>query len=75
MHLLRQLGDDQSHSGEALIGIVSLLGARPLGHPETDLPGRESAMAVLPPSAPSPPTIRADVAAREALSELAPEGC
>jgi hypothetical protein len=54
-HLLRQLGDGQSHSGGALIaGVVSLLGAGPLGHPETDLPGHESAMAMLPLSVPSP---------------------
>jgi hypothetical protein len=71
-HLLGELGDGQPHSSEALIAsIASLLGAGPLGHPQIDLPGRESVRAVVTAEHPVAATIRADITAREALAELA----
>jgi hypothetical protein len=74
-HLLGELGDGQPHSSEALIAsIASLLGAGPLGHPQIDLPGRESVKAVVTAEHPVAATIRADITAREALAELAADG-
>ncbi len=74
-HLLGELGDGQPHSSEALIaGVASLLGAGPLGHPQIDLPGRESVRAVVTAEHPVAAAIRADITAREALAELAADG-
>lgn len=74
-HLLGELGDGQPHSSEALIAsIASLLGAGPLGHPQIDLPGRESVKAVVTAEHPVAAAIRADITAREALAELAADG-
>jgi hypothetical protein len=74
-HLLGQLGDGQPHSSEALIAsVASLLGAVPLGHPQIDLPGRESVTAVVTAEHPVAAAIRADITAREALAELAADG-
>jgi hypothetical protein len=74
-HLLGQLADGQPHSAEALIAsVASLLGTKPLGHPQIDLPGRESVKAVVTAEHPVAAAIRADVTAREALAELAADG-
>lgn len=74
-HLLGELGDGQPHSSEALIAsVASMLGAGPLGHPQIDLPGRESVRAVVTAEHPVAATIRADITAREALAELAADG-
>ncbi len=74
-HLLGELGDGQPHSSEALIAsVASLLGAGPLGHPQIDLPGRESVRAVVTAEHPVAAAIRADITAREALAELAADG-
>jgi len=74
-HLLGELGDGQPHSSEALIAsVASLLGAGPLGHPQIDLPGRESVKAVVTAEHPVAAEIRADITAREALAELAADG-
>jgi hypothetical protein len=74
-HVLGQLCDGQPHSSQALIAsVASLLGAGPLGHPEIDPPGRESVKAVVTAEHPVAAAIRADVAAREALAELAADG-
>ena len=55
-HLLGQLGDGQPHPAEALIASIDrLLGAEPLGHPQIDLPGRDSVKDVVTPGIPSPP--------------------
>jgi hypothetical protein len=74
-HLLGQLGDGQPHPAEALIAsVASLLGAEPLGHPQIDLPGRDSVNAVVTAEHPVAAAIRADVTAREGLAELAADG-
>jgi hypothetical protein len=74
-HLLGQLADGQPHSTEALIAsIASLLGAEPLGHPQINLPGRNSVKEVVTVDHPVTAAIRADVTAREALAELAADG-
>ncbi len=74
-HVLGQLGDGQPHSAEALIASVArLLGAEPLGHPQIDLPGRDSVKDVVTADHPVAAAIRADVTAREALAELAADG-
>jgi hypothetical protein len=74
-HLLGQLGDGQPHPAEALItSVASLLGTEPLGHPQIDLPGRDSVKDLVTPGHPVAAAIRADVTAREALAELAADG-
>ncbi len=74
-HLLGQLGDGQPHTTEALIAsVANLLGTEPLGHPQIDLPGRDSVKAVVTAEHPVAAAIRADVTAREALAELAANG-
>jgi len=74
-HLLGQLGDGQPHTTEALIAsVANLLGTEPLGHPQIDLPGRDSVKAVVTAEHPVAAAIRADVTAREALAELAADG-
>lgn len=74
-HLLGQLADGHPHSAEALIASAAiLLGAKPLGHPQIDLPGRDTVKAVVTADHPVAAAIRADVTAREALAELAADG-
>jgi hypothetical protein len=72
---LGQLSNGQPHSAEALItSVASMVGAKPLGNPQIDLPGRDSVKAVVTADHPVAAAIRADVTAREALAELAANG-
>jgi AcrR family transcriptional regulator len=74
-HVLGQLGDGRPHSSAALIAsIEALLEALPLDHYQVDLPSRDSVKAVVTAEHPVTGAIRADLAAREALAELAAEG-
>ena len=74
-HLLGQLGDGQPYaSGTLITSVAALLGAGQLGHPQIDLPSRDSVKAVVTADHPVTAAIRADLAAREALAELAADG-
>jgi hypothetical protein len=74
-HLLGQLGDGQPHLTRTLIAsVATLLGAEPLGHPQIDLPSRDSVRTMVTADHPVTAAIRADLTAREALAELAADG-
>ena len=74
-HLLGQLGGGQPcASGTLITSIAALLGAGQLGHPQINLPSRDSVKAVVTADHPVTAAIRADLAAREALAELAADG-
>jgi hypothetical protein len=74
-HLLGQLGHGQPCASSTLIAsVAALLGAGPLGHPQIDLPGRDSVKAVVTADHPVTAAIRADLTAREALAELTADG-
>ena len=74
-HLLGQLSDGEPHPSSTLIAsVAALLGAEPLGHPQIDLPSRDSVKTVVTADHPVPAAIAADLCAREALAELAADG-
>ena len=74
-HLLGQLGGGQPcASGTLIASVAALLGAGQLGHPQINLPSRDSVKAVVTADHPVTAAIRADLAAREALAELAADG-
>jgi hypothetical protein len=74
-HLLGQLGHGQPCASSTLIAsVAALLGAGPLGHPQIDLPSRDSVKAVLSADHPVTAAIRADLTGREALAELTADG-
>jgi hypothetical protein len=74
-HVLDQISDGLPHPVEALItSVAHLLGAKPLGYPQIDLPARDSVKTVVTAEHPVPASIRADLTAREALAELGAEG-
>jgi hypothetical protein len=74
-HLLGQLGHGHPCASSTLIAsVAALLGAEPLGHPQIDLPSRDSVKTVVTADHPVPAAIRADLTAREALAELTAEG-
>ena len=73
-HLLGQLGGGSRVSGTLIASVAALLGAGQLGHPQINLPSRDSVKAVVTADHPVTAAIRADLAAREALAELAADG-
>lgn len=74
-HVLGQLADGGPHSSAALIAsIEALLGVPPLDPYQVDLPSRDSVKVLVTAEHPVTAAIRADLAAREALAELAAEG-
>ena len=61
-------------SSTLIASVAALLGAEPLGHPQIDLPSRDSVKTVVTADHPIPAAIRADLSAREAPAELAADG-